>query len=114
MSENSRYYRVNTDEGALAALRSNVYSVKQSIKEKTFDVADPGPEVVLYLINAAGWSQKFVASMLKVDVSTVRRWSADNKQRQFTKIPQAQWMLLLIFSGSITISEAEIPIQSCA
>ena len=102
MSEPRAYYRVTTKRGILAALRKNIDAVKSGLLDQTFDFVEPGPDLVTYLIVRQKWSQELVARMLHVNVSTVRRWCAPVEQSQHSKIPYAEWLLLLILSGKIT------------
>ena len=111
MSEAAGRYRVATRAGMAAALPSKIKSIKKGIAGRTFDSDSPSPEIVQFLFNKHGWSQTLVASMLRVDVSTVRRWTANPEQLQFSKLPYAQWLLLLILAGEITLTEAELPIE---
>jgi len=110
MSERAGSYRVTTNAGLSAALRSNSKSSRKGVVERTFDSDTPGPDVIRFLFSKHNWRQTFVASMLRVDVSTVRRWTADLEQRQYSPIPYAQWLLLLLLAGEIDTSDLELPV----
>lgn len=111
MCEPRSVYRVGTLAGIKASLRKNVKAIGEGIDSRNFEFEHPEPEMVLYLFNKHSWSQSFVASMLRVDVSTVRRWTAQAEQTQFSRIPYSQWLLLLFLSGEIEQSELTLPLQ---
>ena len=62
----------------------------------------PEPSFVLALIQDAGWQQTEVANLLRVNVSTVRRWTASTEQAQSRAIPFAAWVVLLVVAGHAT------------
>ncbi len=63
----------------------------------------PEPSLVRALIEDSGWQQSEVADLLRVNVSTVRRWTASAEQAQSREIPFAAWALLLQATGHTTI-----------
>ena len=49
----------------------------------------------------AGWTQSEVAQRLRVNVSTVRRWTRDAEDPEASPIPYATWRFLLLSSSTV-------------
>ncbi len=52
-----------------------------------------------HLVQAMGWSQKQVALLVGVSVSTVKKWSLSEDSKGHRSIPYSAWSLLLVFAG---------------
>lgn len=63
----------------------------------------PEPSLVRALIESSGWQQREVADLLRVNVSTVRRWTANSGQSQSREMPFAAWVVLLHATGNTVI-----------
>lgn len=59
----------------------------------------PDPSLVRALIDDIDWKQSEIANYLRVNVSTVRRWTASTGQSQSREMPFSAWALLLHASG---------------
>ncbi len=67
------------------------------------DYSGPEPSLIRALLEYSGWSQAHGAGLLRVDVSTLRRWTANREQRQSREIPYCAWSLLLLLSGHASL-----------
>lgn len=65
--------------------------------------APPTPEVIRAVFRMADWTQAEVATRLRVDVSTVRRWMAKHDDPQWRAFPYGSWRLLLLEAGLVTL-----------
>ena len=104
MSEQQAGYHVTyTDKRAVNG------AVKAELRRLTRTDASnyrgPEPSLVRALIESSGWQQSEVADLLRVNVSTVRRWTANSEQSQSREMPFAAWVVLLQATGH-TIIEA--------
>ena len=63
----------------------------------------PEPSLVRALMESSGWQQSEVADLLRVNVSTVRRWTANGEQSQSREMPVAAWVVLLHATGHTVI-----------
>lgn len=106
MSEKPGVYKAGTPK---QRLRSSIRSIEKCIADRSHGYDPPDPDVIRFLFDKFDWSQRFVASMLRVNVSTVRRWTANNKLDQFQSIPFAQWSLILIIAGELDGLSKHIP-----
>ena len=101
MPEQRATYRVTyTDDKAVK--RAIRQEGKRLIAAGPGPYAGPEPGLIRALIEQQGWSQTDVAAVLRVDVSTVRRWCADRAQRQAVGIPFSAWWLLLQRAGAVS------------
>ena len=71
------------------------------------DYSGPQPSLVRALFEHTRWTQAHAASLLRVDVSTLRRWSANREQRQSREIPYSAWSLLLLLSGHASLASMQ-------
>lgn len=114
MSEARARYHVKTKPGREAAIKANARTVAQGHRDASYHYEPPQPELVSALCLSQGWTQVQVAAMLHLNVSTVRRWMADSDQIQASKIPYAEWILLLIMSGNLSAKQIQPSIDRVA
>ncbi len=104
MSEQRASYNVTYPDK-----RSFKNAVRSELRRLTqTDAADyrgPEPSLVRALFEDSGWQQSEVASLLRVNVSTVRRWTASTDQAQSRDMPFSAWALLLQVAGHTAIGE---------
>ncbi|MGJ8586292.1 MAG: hypothetical protein ACSHXD_19555 [Marinosulfonomonas sp.] len=75
------------------------------------DYSGPDPSLIRALFEFSDWTLSRGAALLRVDVSTLRRWMADSAQRQSREIPYAAWCLLLLLSGNAS-AESFLGVES--
>lgn len=98
MSEPRAGYRVKYtgSQAAKSALNNEVRRLA-AVEQGCYSA--PEPELIRALTDQMEWSQIRVAELLRVNVSTVRRWTACREQQQYSEIPFSAWYLLLHFAG---------------
>ena len=102
MSEQAAGYSVTFTNRR--ALKSAIQTeIKRLSKTDSTNYAGPDPSLVRALVDDAGWQQSQVADLLRVNVSTVRRWTANREQSQSREIPYAAWVVLLQAGGHTAI-----------
>lgn len=107
MSEKAAIYRVKpTSEKAFQrAIQSEIRRLSHLPDDK---YVAPEPGLVRSLFEFSGWTQTEGARMLKVNVATLRRWTASAEQSQSREIPYSAWMLLLLLSGHASIDNLAV------
>lgn len=98
MSEQQATYNVTyTDKSALnGAIQSEL---RRLVRTDSTTYKGPDSSLVRALIEGAGWQQNEVADLLRVNVSTVRRWTANAEQSQRREMPFSAWVVLLQATG---------------
>lgn len=104
MSEVRASYTVAyTDTKALkGAVRAEV---RRLVDTDSTSYTGPDTSLIRAVIEHSELSQQGVADLLRVNVSTVRRWTAKSEQRQFREIPYVAWFFLLQYSELATYSQ---------
>ena len=102
MSEQAAGYSVTFTNRR--AFKSAIHAeIKRLSKTDSTNYEGPDPSLVRALIADAGWQQSQVADLLRINVSTVRRWIAHREQSQSREIPYAAWAVLLQAGGYTAI-----------
>ena len=106
MSEPRASYRVTYQDlsAVSGALRREVERLAST---ESGPYHGPEPGLVRALMAHQEWSQTHVAGLLRVNVSTVRRWCAERGQPQSVEIPFAAWWLLLEHAGFASIDDLD-------
>lgn len=107
MSEQAASYSVTfkNKQAFKRAIKSEVVRLGKSYGT---DYTAPEPSLIKALFTYCGWSLVYGSRILRVDVSTLRRWTADREQKQSREIPYAAWMHLLLVSGLVTVDALSV------
>jgi len=92
-------------------LRNNIKSMKGRVAANDLRYKPPTLDSVRILMQRCGWRQSFVAGLLGVNVSTVRRWMSEPNPEGDSRISYGEWLLLLIFANEISIEDINAPIS---
>lgn len=103
MSERqARYHVTYTDKRAVnSAVKAEI---RRLSRRDASNYQGPEPSLVRALIESSGWQQSEVADLLRVNASTIRRWTANSEQSQSREMPFAAWVVLLQATG-YTVTE---------
>ena len=102
MSEQAASYNVTykNKQDFKRAIKSEIVRLGKTLGT---DYSGPEPSLIRALFEYSGWTQAYGANVLRVDVSTLRRWTANREQRQSREIPYCAWSLLLLLSGHASV-----------
>ena len=107
MTEQAASYNVTFTNKT--AYKSAVQSeIKRLARTDASNYTGPDPSLVRALIQFAGWQQSHVADLLRVNVSTIRRWTASREQSQSREIPYAAWVILLQAAGYTSLESLAV------
>lgn len=98
MSEEKAIYRINYTKPE-AFVRKTDQELQRLLATDAISYTGPEPELIKALIAYNGLNQTTVAKLLRVNVSTVRRWTAERETEQYSEIPFSAWYLLLCCAG---------------